>query len=452
MVVGGCGATTGLARYRWWGVAVPVVVAALVSALGLFPSSPAKAIVDDVEALAPAAQVRIFRNGVRNGLGTLVAPNWALTADHLVNHDDSTYTLRFGEINDSGDGQENLRTIDRIVPHPNRIDLAMVHFADPVPENTWIPDLATGPPDRLTPGHAYGWGEGEVLGRMSTVIIGPSDVAAYRLLRDIDARMVEGFTEDAPPMVTNARLDRGDSGGGTFVPWGVLAGVHVKDLIHEIRNESGNSQGIRHIATFEEPVWSYRDWIRSVINGEGPSGTSMTRTAGLTQAGDTSGRLLLAASAESNAESNLPMTLPPQTDHCDPGMTSCSVSEPTWMRGVLLGAGNYRGTALARCASSGSNSCSFDGVASADGASVRMPLGPSSAPTAAGTREVMVWCKTSSHFPDGSSPIQPVLRVSFTNQDTKESPDGYGWWDVTPDQIGTGTGQTLVSTDSLAPC
>jgi hypothetical protein len=64
----------------------------------------------------------------------------------------------------------------------------------------------------------------------------------------------------------------------------------------------------------------------------------------------------------------------------------------------------------------------------------------------------MVWCKTSTAFPDASSPTRPVLRVSFTNGDPQESPLGYGWWDVTPDQVGTGSGQVLVDTGRLAPC
>jgi hypothetical protein len=454
MVKGGGPAASSavLARRRWWGT-VPVVVVAAVSALGLFPDSPAKAIRNDVEALAPAAQVRIFKNGVREGLGTLVAPNWVLTANHVINREGDTYTLRFGEINDGENDQANLRTIDRVVPHENRVDLALVHFADPVPEGTYIPDLAAGPPSALAPAHSYGWGEGGVLGRLSTVVMNPSDLESYQVLSDVIPEWGRQFSEDSPPMTTNALLDKGDSGGGTFAPWGVLTGVHVSDWSVRHRNASGNVQ-LQLVALFEQPVWRYRDWILSVVNGGGPSGwrpapPSSSAPAGTpASAGDGSGRQMLA----DTSEGDLSMTLPPQTDRCDPGMTSCAVSEPTWVRGVLLGSGNYRGTALARCASAGGDGCSFDGVASAAGASARMQLGSSAAPSAPGTREVMVWCKTDTAFPDADSPTRQVLRVSFTNGDPHESPLGYGWWDVTPDQVGTGTGQTLVDTGPLTPC
>jgi hypothetical protein len=45
-----------------------------------------------------------------------------------------------------------------------------------------------------------------------------------------------------------------------------------------------------------------------------------------------------------------------------------------------------------------------------------------------------------------------VLRVSFTNADPTDSVLGYGWWDVTPDQVGTGAGQTLLDPGPLQPC
>jgi hypothetical protein len=65
---------------------------------------------------------------------------------------------------------------------------------------------------------------------------------------------------------------------------------------------------------------------------------------------------------------------------------------------------------------------------------------------------VVAWCQTTTAFPDQGSPAQPVLRVSFTNADPSDSPLGYGWWDVTPDQLGTGAGQTVLDTGALSPC
>lgn len=144
------------------------------------------------------------------------------------------------------------------------------------------------------------------------------------------------------------------------------------------------------------------------------------------------------------------MAMPPQVDVCDEGETSCDKPEPQWAPGVLTGAGNYRGTALAVCVQAAGNTCSFDGTAHAGGAIGRLSLGPSAAP-GTGPREVMVWCASSNVFAEGAEP-QQALRVSFTNGDHEKVPVGMGWWDVTPDQVGTGAGQTPLDTSHLTPC
>jgi hypothetical protein len=72
---------------------------------------------------------------------------------------------------------------------------------------------------------------------------------------------------------------------------------------------------------------------------------------------------------------------------------------------------------------------------------------------APGTREVQVWCTTTTPFPDATSPTRSVLRVSFTNAEHTTAQIGYGWWDVTPDQLGTSpTDQTPLDTSRLAHC
>jgi hypothetical protein len=430
-------------RRRWQRVLVPLVVAAVaVSLAGLFSAGPAQAIHPDAApALGSAGQVRIFWGG-RMGSGTLVSRNWALIADHGQFRDGDSGYLVFGEINDANDADPaHRRTIGAIVRHPNRADLALVHFADPVPEDTYIPELATAAPPEMAPAHSYGW-SGGVLGRLATTILSPDILNAFSILHGRNPKLTEGFTEDVPPMTTNLLLDDGDSGGGTFSPWKVLTGVHVATLTFHVQSHTANQT---FTIALEQPVWRYRSWILSVI-GAPPPRESPPRESPV--AGAAPGRQLL----DATAGDTLHMTLPPQTDHCDPGMPSCTVAEPVWLQGVLLGAGNYRGTALARCASADTRSCSFDGAAYGTGASARIPLGPSSAPDTAGTRRVMIWCKTSVAFPDANSPAQQVLRVSFTNADPAESPLGYGWWDVSPGQVGTGAGQTPVDSSPLAAC
>jgi hypothetical protein len=117
-------------------------------------------------AAADNAQVRIIENGRTVGGGTLVDRNWVLTALHLFDRSDdlSAYAMRFGVVDDRTDatGTANLRTFDRIVPHEQLPDLAMVHFADPVPETTWIPQLARRVPARYDRAFLFGWGHPQI--------------------------------------------------------------------------------------------------------------------------------------------------------------------------------------------------------------------------------------------------------------------------------------------------
>jgi hypothetical protein len=178
-----------------------------------------------------------------------------------------------------------------------------------------------------------------------------------------------------------------------------------------------------------------------VISGEGTSGSSVT---------EEELRRRRLAGSESSGDGGLPMTMPPQGDVCEPGDGSCSLPTPTWVQGELTGAGTYRGTALAVCAPAEGNSCSFAGTAYARGAIARPELGPSQAPRTA-PRQVMVWCATSAVFAQGTT-ARPALRISFTNADRAEVPVGMGWWDVTPDQVSTGAGQSPVDPGRFNPC
>ena len=145
------------------------------------------------------------------------------------------------------------------------------------------------------------------------------------------------------------------------------------------------------------------------------------------------------------------MSLPPPTDICEDSQPSCPVPDPVWLPGVLLGSGNHRGTVLGICVKATGNTCSFNGTSYPGGSTARIPLGPLTAPTAPGTRKVLVWCKSTGAFTSGG-PAQSVLRVSFTNTDPTAAPLGYGWWDVLPGQVGTGTGTTLVNPARLTTC
>jgi Trypsin len=419
------------------------MVALACSLVVALPLARSTAVRNGRASASDAAQVRIFENGAFIGSGTLVGRNWVLTALHLLRRTDdlSPYSFRFGVTNDQGDGADtsNRRTFDRIELNENLPDLVMVHFADPVPETTWIPELATHGPSALDVVRVYGWAPfGHVLNHLSTMVLDPAATANLASLSSEFPNVAAAFPPALPPMAVNALGQDGDSGAGVFSPRNVLTGVHIMVGSYYQLNRTGNAYGTANQASYEQPVWRYRSWIQSVIDGEGTSGSSAPP-------GDQPGRRLTGSPT-----GDLPMTLPPETEICDAGERPCTQPDPVWSAGDVLGAGNYRGTALAVCAEAAGNTCAFDGRPYAAGAIARLALGPTRAPQTA-PRQVMIWCKTDTAFAADAS-ARPALRVSFTNADRDEVPVGMGWWDVTPDQVGTVTGTPAVDSNRFATC
>ncbi|HEY6795926.1 MAG TPA: trypsin-like serine protease [Kineosporiaceae bacterium] len=422
-----------------------VVVGALVG----LPPAPSRALGGhSVPAAMAMGQVRIFGNGGFLGGGTLVDRNWVLTTEHLIDDllNPGAYTIRVGVTNNHDDAIDaaGLRRIDRIAYNP-QFGVVMLHFADPVPEGTQVLELTTAAPDRWDPLYLFGWGDsqnpGTTLRVEDTVAYDPVATENGNAMRTSIAGFSNSFPLGIAPLVVPVDTQRGDAGGGLISRDGRLFGIHTLTGSYYRTNETGNFRGDELTAGYEQPVWRYRQWVLDTINGAGPSNPPP-------DAGGPPRRRL----GGERVGGRPPMTLPPQSGPCAAVTAPCAGRGPGWKLGVLLGAGNYRGTALVRCASSGSEACSFQGVAPAAGVSARLGLGPVSAPLSPGTRQVMVWCRTTTAFPDAGSPARPVLRVSFTNADPADTPAGYGWWDVTPDQVGTGTGQTPLDPGPLQPC
>ncbi|HEY6796132.1 MAG TPA: trypsin-like peptidase domain-containing protein [Kineosporiaceae bacterium] len=431
-------AARGHHRHRILGAALLAVACVILS-----PAQRSQAVLDGLPARGNAAQVRLFENGNFRGGGTLVGRNWVITAAHVIEDSDNptASSLRFGVINDQADDADrtNLRTIDRIVRH-GQLDLALVHFSDPVPDDTWIPRLADQGPSYLQRAVMYGWAPaGHSLNRIVTLVLNSAASANINLLRSMSSEVAANFSGDPrfPPLVVNGEADPGDSGSGLFNESNALVGVLYGGLPYRQESTSGSLYGDTYDADYQFPVWRVRSWIQSVMSGEGTSGTKPTT-------GGPPRRRLPAGSGA------LSMSMPPQLGVCDPGHASCTTPGPHFVPAAVLGSGNYRGTALARCASAPGNGCSFDGTRYAAGGIARMRLGPSSG--APGPRGVVVWCTTTTVFPGDGDPARHVLRISFTNADDVQGPVGMGWWDVTPDQLGTGANQSPVDTGQLATC
>ncbi len=314
--------------------------------------------------------------------------------------------------------------------------MALVHFADPVPADTWIPSLATQPPARDAGGLFYGWGpDGHVLNRALGVIIDPVATENAAALRDDPsfASFAEDFPPGTDPMVIAVPTTGGDSGSGVFTFGGILSGTHVARSGYRHVNGSGRLFGEDFWAGYEQPVWRYRQWIMDTINGAGSSN----------QAHDELKRRRL----NESPGGSLPMTMPPQVQVCDPGQPACSAPDPVWQAATLVGYSHQQGIVPAKCAQADGNTCTFDGITYVGGATAQLRLG---AVGVTGTRHVMTWCRSTTALNAGEPPV-PVLEVSFSNDDDPQGPIGKGWWLVTPDHVTTDT-TTPVDTTVFTTC
>lgn len=416
------GVTRSLKRLpRGCGLLLVVFALALAGVAGS-PLAPSKAVLG-TPADSDHAQVRIFGNGEFVGSGTLVDRNWVLTVAHNFERPDNPriYSLRFGVVNNENDQNDmtNLRTLDRIVPAPHG-DVAMVHFADPVPSSIQIPSLATQAPARGAEEQMYGWGhDGSALMGGTWIVYDPVAAENAATLRTSDPVFAASFPSGIQPMVTNGLAMEGDSGSGIFSPLNVLAGIFWGRTSYRRPDSSARTIGNpMWRPEYDQPVWQYRQWILDTISGTGSSG----------EPHDELRRRRL--NEDQVTEDDLPMTLPPKSTSPD----------PTWLLATLTGPGTMQGLVQATCANVTDNSCSFDGTLynKAPG-QVRVGSG----------REVMVWCKTTDALTVGGSP-QQVLQVSFTNAERREAPIGMGWWHVNPSQVTTG--KSPVAPNALATC
>ena len=404
------------------------LVVVFVSALVGLAVSPRPLSQAATNASDDAAQVRVFENGSYLGGGTLVDRNWVLTtASHFSRPDNpSIYSIRYGVVNAEGDDDDsNLRSVDRIVAAP-RGDVALAHFADPVPRNIAIPHLATAAPRRGAQILLYEWID-NTLKRALTVVYDPVAKENADAMRSAHPVFTAFFPENIQPMATIADTDLTtlDRGSGVFSGEELVGVGDVTAEYHRV-NGSGNLGPRAYTARYEQPVWQYRDWIQRVISGEGssnpPPHDELRRRLPETDGGGPA------------------MTPPPSTNICDAGDEKCASPDPVWKLATLEERGSAEGYSVRlMCADVTGNECSFGGTVFGYSTSLSLPS----------SREVMVWCKTTAALIVGGSP-EPALRVSLTNAERSEVPAGQGWWHVNPAQVTTG--KAPVDTAPFATC
>jgi hypothetical protein len=183
------------------------------------------------------------------------------------------------------------------------------------------------------------------------------------------------------------------------------------------------------VAAYDQPVWSYADWIRRTINGEGTSGPVHDE-------------LKRRKLDEVSPGATPPMTKPPALTTCDPGGPSCTTPAPAWEPAQLTATAQQKNVVTTTCWDQQSNSCTML-TNYAAGATAQLSL---AAISSTGSRDIEAWCR----LPDPANSSQSAVLVSFINDDKADGPLGTGWW-VVPQGNVTSKGTALDITP-LSPC
>jgi hypothetical protein len=416
---------------RAWSLVACLLLAVVVSGM-VWGAPPGEAVLGRQVGRNPGV-VRIYEFGEAAGSGILVDRNWVLTTGHIFIADLSQYTFRFGGTDDSQDGnsQDNLRTFDRMAVHPTVPDLVMVHFADPVPDDTAIMPIATTNP--FTPstpmGILLGWGDpltdtGGVQLRLALASVVDQNPMAN--LADWMGRQPDLVSDfgDAMPLVLNRQVARAGDSGGALMANGAGTAMHWGHGGYRRTNETGTLAGPEFDVDYEIPLWPYAQWIRSVINGEGtstpdPAPHDELKRRKLEEGANTPGQAV--------------MTGPTPC----PGDGTCN-PEPVTPEATLVGFSSHQGAAPARCAGSDDgDTCSYDTTSHPKDSTATLQIAPppkTGIDATTGRRDVIVWCKTTGSLTTGAPPAD-LVRFSFTNTDVTEPTPAYGWWDTTPQQV-----------------
>ena len=205
--------------------------------------------------------------------GTLVAPDWVLTAAHVVD-DAKSLTFSIG-------GQ--IYQVDRTVPYPgwkkdlwSGYDIGLAHLTKPV--------------DNITPAQLY-TGSGELhhadtvvgFGKTGTGTCGDTKCdgvkrAAQNMISEIENKrlLVADFQNPRPPSIFSLSsqpslplgglIALGDSGGGLFIT--TPTGTYLAGVNSFIGSEFGAPRSIYGNFSGHTRVSAFHDWIQAEIRGD----------------------------------------------------------------------------------------------------------------------------------------------------------------------------------------